>query len=134
MDALRIAIYMRVSKEEDNESNIFSNSILNQRKMIEQYISEHFQDYMCMYYEDDGYTGMNYNRPGFTKLLQDAVAGNIDIIIVKDLSRLGREYIETGKYIKRIWPSLNIRFIAINDDYAEMRPKYCPECGTKLIY
>lgn len=135
MDALRIAIYMRVSKEEysantkailsenediiirNNESNTFSNSILNQRKMIEHYISEHFQYYTCMYYEDDGYTGMNYNRPGFTKLLQDAVAGNIDIIIVKDLSRLGREYIETGKYIKRIWPSLNIRFIAINDDY-----------------
>ena len=100
MDALRIAIYMRVSKEEysantkaslsenediiirNNESNTFSNSILNQRKMIEQYISEHFQYYTCMYYEDDGYTGMNYNRPGFIKLLQDAVAGNIEIIIV----------------------------------------------------
>ena len=135
MDGLRIAIYMRVSKEEYcttkgelqdrnhsknyriDEGERYSNSIINQKKMIEQYILEHFQDYTCMYYEDDGYTGMNYNRPGFSKLLQDAFAEKIDIIIVKDLSRLGREYIETGKYIKRIWPSLNIRFISINDDY-----------------
>ena len=115
MKILRIAAYMRVSKDDIGFNH--SNSILSQKAIIERYIDEHFPEAYCTYYTDDGYTGMNYNRPSFSAMFQSAIAGNVDIIIVKDLSRLGREYIETGKYIGRIFPSLNIRFIAINDEY-----------------
>lgn len=115
MDDLRIGAYVRLSKEEGMLDT--SNSIINQKIMINKYIDEHFQGAKCTFYTDDGYTGMNYNRPGFRHMLNKTVAGEIDVIIVKDLSRLGREYLETGRYIGRIFPSLNIRFISINDDY-----------------
>ncbi|MCR4660975.1 MAG: recombinase family protein [Clostridia bacterium] len=67
------------------------------------------------YYIDDGFTGTSFNRPGFKQLINDIESGLIDIVITKDLSRLGRDYLESGKYIERFFPEHNIRYIAIND-------------------
>ena len=68
-------------------------------------------------YADDGYTGTNFERPGFKRMMEDIKSGKINCIIVKDLSRLGRNYIEMGKYLEQIFPMMGIRFIAINDNY-----------------
>ena len=73
------------------------------------------------FYVDVGYTGTDFNRPGFQELLKDMKNGNINCILVKDLSRLGRNYIEVGNYIEQIFPLFNIRFIAINDNVDSFR-------------
>lgn len=112
-----VAVYIRLSQEDsDNggEKNE-SNSITSQKELLNEFIEEH--DDLIFYdtYVDDGYTGTDFNRPGFQRLLEDMRKGNINCILVKDLSRLGRNYIEVGNYIEQIFPLFNIRFIAIND-------------------
>ncbi len=112
-----VAVYIRLSQEDsDNkEEKSESNSITSQKALLNEYTSEH--DDLIVYdtYVDDGYTGTDFNRPGFQRLLEDMRKGNINCVIVKDLSRLGRNYIEVGNYIEQIFPLFNIRFIAIND-------------------
>lgn len=107
----KVAAYLRLSKE-DNE-NIESNSIVNQRELIEQYISNKSDLQLVDYYIDDGYSGTNFNRPGFRRLLQDMKNKKINCIIVKDLSRFARSHIEADMYFENIFPSLNIRFISV---------------------
>ncbi len=102
---------MRLSKE-DNE-NIESNSIINQRELIEQYISNKNDLQIVDYYIDDGYSGTNFKRPGFERLLQDMKNKKINCIIVKDLSRFARSNIEADMYFENIFPALNIRFISV---------------------
>ena len=102
---------MRLSKE-DNES-IESNSIVNQRELVEQYISSKSDLELVDYYIDDGYSGTNFNRPGFERLLQDMKNKKINCIIVKDLSRFARNHIEADMYFENIFPVLNIRFISV---------------------
>lgn len=106
-----VAAYLRLSKE-DNE-NIESNSIVNQRELIEQYISNKDDLQIVDYYIDDGYSGTNFNRPGFRRLLQDMKNKKINCIIVKDLSRFARSHIEADMYFENIFTSLNIRFISV---------------------
>ena len=106
-----VAAYLRLSKE-DNE-NIESNSIVNQRELIEQYISNKDDLQIVDYYIDDGYSGTNFNRPGFRRLLQDMKNKKINCIIVKDLYRFARSHIEADMYFENIFPSLNIRFISV---------------------
>ena len=106
-----VAAYLRLSKE-DNE-NIESNSIVNQRELIEQYISSKSDLQIVDYYIDDGYGGTYFNRPGFRKLLQDMKNKKINCIIVKDLSRFARSHIEADMYFENIFPALNIRFISV---------------------
>ena len=106
-----VAAYLRLSKE-DNE-NIESNSIVNQRELIEQYISNKDDLQIVDYYIDDGYSGTNFNRPGFRRLLQDMKNKKINCIIVKDLSRFARSHIEADMYFENIFPYLNIRFISV---------------------
>ena len=112
-----VALYIRLSQEDsDNgEEKSESNSITSQKALLNEFIEEH--DDLIVYdtYVDDGYTGTDSNRPGFQRLLEDMRNGNINCVIVKDLSRLGRNYIEVGNYIEQIFPLFNIRFIAIND-------------------
>lgn len=103
--------YLRLSKE-DNE-NMESNSIVNQRELIEQYINGKEDLELIEYYIDDGYSGTNFNRPGFEKLLRDMKNEKINCIIVKDLSRFARSHIEADMYFENIFPALNIRFISI---------------------
>ena len=112
-----VAVYIRLSQEDDDngENKKESDSITSQKALLNEFIEEH--DDLVVYdtYVDDGYTGTDFDRPGFQKLLEDMRSGNINCVIVKDLSRLGRNYIEVGNYIEQIFPLFNIRFIAIND-------------------
>ncbi len=114
---MRCGIYLRISKEERKEFHSESNSIESQRMIIRQYISEHKELEYTKECIDDGYSGINFERPGVMKLLQYALEGEIDCIIVKDLSRFGRDYIQTGRYISQVFPKLGLRFIAIGDNY-----------------
>ena len=101
-------LYIRLSKEDKNES------IKNQKNLLIKYATDNNFNYSI--YIDDGYTGTNFNRPSFSKLLQDINNQKIDTVIVKDLSRLGRDYIKTGELIEHFFPIHNIRFIAITDN------------------
>lgn len=110
----RTAIYCRLSKED--EKNSISTSIKNQQVFLLEYLKKN--DFMLFkIYIDDGYSGGNFERPGFKDLIEDIKKDKIDIVVVKDLSRLGRNYLEVGYYTEDFFPSHNIRFIAVNDNY-----------------
>lgn len=111
----KTAGYMRLSREDGDK--LESDSIKNQRDLIKEYLSQHRGLDLVDEYVDDGYSGTNYERPAFTRLMEDVRNGKIDCIIVKDLSRLGRNYIETGRYLEKIFPFLGVRFISILDHY-----------------
>ncbi len=106
------ALYCRLSRDDGSEGD--SNSVANQKKLLSKYAKEHkFPN--TRYYVDDGYTGTNFNRPGFQQMLEDIDLGYISIVIVKDMSRLGRDYLQVGFYTDTYFPDRNIRFIAVND-------------------
>ena len=106
------ALYCRLSRDDGAEGE--SNSIANQKKLLAKYAKEHgFTN--TKFYVDDGYTGTNFNRPGFQQMLEDMEMGYISTVIVKDSSRFGRNYLEVGQYTDYYFPEHNIRFIAIND-------------------
>ena len=106
------ALYCRLSRDDGAEGE--SNSIANQKKLLSKYAKEHgFTN--TKFYVDDGYTGTNFNRPGFQRMLEDMDMGYISTVIVKDSSRFGRNYLEVGQYTDYYFPEHNIRFIAIND-------------------
>ena len=106
------AFYCRLSRDDDNEGD--SNSIQHQKQILEKYARdqgiEHYK-----FYVDDGYSGTNFNRPGFKGMLADVDAGHVNMVIVKDMSRFGRNYLEVGMYTEIMFPEKDIRFIAIND-------------------
>ncbi|HEO3924113.1 TPA: recombinase family protein [Streptococcus agalactiae] len=115
VDKENIAVmYLRLSKEDGEK--VESNSISNQREIINSYVKRN-QITMVKEYVDDGYSGANFDRPNFKEMISDAYDKKFDTIIVKDLSRFGRDYIEAGKYIQRIFPENGIRFISVNDNY-----------------
>lgn len=106
------ALYCRLSRDDGTESE--SNSIGNQKKLLSQKAKEMgLTD--TKYYVDDGYTGTNFNRPGFQQLIDDIEIGLVSAVMVKDLSRLGRDYVSVGNYTDSYFPKHNIRFIAVND-------------------
>ena len=111
------ALYIRLSQEDvDNGTEKQeSNSVTSQKTLLNEFIEEHDDLVVYNTYIDDGFTGTDFNRPSFQKLLEDMRKGNINCVVVKDLSRLGRNYIEVGNYIEQVFPLFNIRFIAIND-------------------
>lgn len=111
----RTAIYARLSKDDKDRSE--SNSIASQKMICEEYISKSPDLELVETYVDDGYTGVNVERPDFKRLEDDLRSGKIDAIVCKDLSRFARNYIDAGKYLERTFPRLGVRFIAINDDY-----------------
>ena len=113
---ITIAIYMRLSQD-DGDAEMESNSIRNQRHLLRSYVAEHFKNYELLEFQDDGYSGANFNRPGISDLFMQARNGKIQCIVVKDLSRFSRDYIETGSYLEQIFPFAGIRFIAVNDGY-----------------
>ena len=113
----KTALYLRLSRDEDVSRE--SNSITNQRRILTEYAAEHGFSVVAEYV-DDGVSGANFHRPGFEKMLEDAKAKQFQVIIVKDLSRLGRDHIGTGEHIERIFPSLGIRFIAMAEGYDSM--------------
>lgn len=116
MQKFKVAAYLRLSKEEFN-SEKESNSITNQRQIIDNYLKEHNEYYLIDYYIDDGYSGTNFDRPEFKRMLKDIKRERIDIILVKDLSRIGRNYIETGNYLEVIFPGMGVSVISINENH-----------------
>lgn len=112
--AYRTALYMRLSK--DDEGSGESSSITNQRNMLAAYAKEYGYP-ICAEYVDDGYSGTNFDRPAFQRMIQDIEHKKITLILTKDLSRLGRDYIQTGQYTEVYFPSKKVRYIAINDGF-----------------
>lgn len=113
-----MALYLRLSKE-DGDLVDESNSITNQRYILRKYAGEmpEAESLQVREYIDDGYSGKNFERPGIKRLLEDVRSGEIYGIIVKDFSRFGRNHIEVGNYIEKIFPLLNVRFIAVNNHF-----------------
>lgn len=114
----KIAIYLRLSLEDADDKDE-SNSISSQRVMITDYI-HHNSELSAMEvaeFCDDGYSGTSMDRPGMQKLLREVKENRIKCVIVKDMSRFSRDYIELGTYMNQIFPFMGIRFIAINDHY-----------------
>ena len=110
-----VGAYIRLSKEDINKKYIKeSESIINQRNLIEDYLS-HNGLHISYEYIDDGYSGTNFDRPGFRKMIDDINSNKINMVITKDLSRLGRDYIKCGYYLEEYFPSKKIRFISILD-------------------
>ena len=107
------ALYERLSQEDKLEGE--SNSIANQKKILERYCREHGYTAIRHYDEDDGYSGTNFNRPGFQRMLADIKAGKIKRVIVKDMSRFGRDYLQVGFYTDILFPDFGVHFIAVND-------------------
>ena len=111
----KVGVYIRLSKEDlFKGKNTESESVKNQRKLIHRYLKEHNLN-LVKEYIDDGYSGTNFNRPAFNQLLSDIKNNVINMIITKDLSRLGRDYIKTGYYVENYFPTNKIRYVSILD-------------------
>lgn len=108
----RVGEYLRLSKEDFNEKE--SESIANQRSLIGNFARDNKLD-ICKTYIDDGYSGTNFDRPGFQQMVKDIESGQINMVITKDLSRLGRDYIQTGHYLERYFPEHQVRYISLLD-------------------
>ena len=114
-------LYLRLSRDDGDKEE--SNSITGQRELLRDYIRNRpeFHEYAVRI--DDGFTGSNFERPDFKKMMEDVKEGRTDCIIVKDLSRFGRNYLDAGEYIEKIFPFLGVRFIAVNDNYDSLAGK-----------
>lgn len=114
MAKYKATAYIRLSYTDDRSSE--SDSVSNQRKLIENFVERSPDIEVVSYKVDDGYSGIIFDRPAFKEMMQDVTNGEINCVIVKDLSRLGREYIETGRYLRKVFPAYGVRFIAITDN------------------
>ena len=126
----KAAIYIRLSKEDGDREE--SESVVNQRKILKAYAKENKYKIYGEYI-DDGYTGTNFNRPDFKRMINDIENKRINMVITKSLSRLGRDYIETGRYIETYFPEKEIRYIAILDDVDTFLDKNCDTVAFKNI-
>ncbi|MFI3214636.1 MAG: recombinase family protein [Eubacteriales bacterium] len=123
MSKYKIGIYLRISVK-DKEQADESNSIKVQGEIINKFIEQtrDLKDSSVTIYCDDGYSGTNFNRPQVNQLLDDIRDGHVNCVIVKDISRFGRNYIEVGNFLEKIFPFMGVRFISISDDYDSIRP------------
>lgn len=111
-----VAIYIRLSKEDVDRGYAESESIKNQRTLLTKYVENLGWNYELVdIYIDQGFTGTNFNRPGFQRMIKDINLKKINMVITKDLSRLGRDYIETGEYIEKWFPEKNVRYVSVTD-------------------
>ncbi|MCL2774770.1 MAG: recombinase family protein [Oscillospiraceae bacterium] len=117
----RAALYARISREDGDKT--VSDSIVNQLDLIKEYIKSNPEIEPVSERADDGYSGVMFDRPGLNAMLDDVKSGRINCIVVKDLSRFGRNYIEVGRYIRTLFPLFGVRFIAINDGYDSANDK-----------
>ena len=111
----RTALYLRLSREDGDKTE--SDSIANQRTLLEAYTVDHPELCIVDEFVDDGYSGSNFERPAFQRLFRELEQGTINCVLVKDLSRFGRNYIEVGRYLERIFPVMRVRLIAVTDSY-----------------
>ena len=136
------ALYCRLSNDDDLQGE--SNSITNQKAILKKYADENGLG-NTQFYVDDGFSGTNFNRPDFIRMMEDVKSGKIGTIITKDLSRFGRDYLMTGQYIEMILPDYDVRYIAINDNVDTLRSKnemmvfknifndwYARDCSKKI--
>lgn len=126
----RTAIYLRLSVEDNGKKD--PDSIENQEALLREYVESRDYLYLAGTYTDNGYTGTDFDRPAFHQMLDDVRAGEIDCILVKDLSRLGRNYVETGNLLEKVFPFLGVRFIAVNDHYDSAALSSSEELGASL--
>lgn len=117
-----VAGYIRLSREDGDKAE--SDSIGNQRKLLMDYLKDKPDLILYDLYIDDGFTGIHFNRPSFQRMLADIETGKINCVIVKDLSRFGRDYIDTGKYLERYFPGHDVRFISITDHIDSIKQAY----------
>ena len=126
------ASYVRVSRKDGDK--IESDSISNQEDLIRNYASARDDIQIAGYYADDDYTGTNFNRPAFQRMMKAIESGAINCVIVKDLSRFGRDYIDVGNYLQKIYPKLGVRFIAITDNIDSAKTAYDMLMPVKNIF
>lgn len=114
----KLAMYLRLSKE-DYQKKGESVSISNQRELLSRFVNEDkiLKEYQVIEYRDDGFSGTNQNRPAFQRLIDDIKNNQVNVIVVKDMSRFSRDYVEMGNYLENIFPFMGIRFISVNDNY-----------------
>jgi len=116
-ESYNVGIYCRLSQDDGNGGA--SSSIQTQKDILSKYVHDNGWP-VIDYYVDDGYSGTNFNRPDFQRMIEDIEAGKVDMVVVKDLSRLGRDYIQTGQYTDIYFPDRGVRFIALNDGVDSM--------------
>lgn len=109
------AVYVRLSKEDGDKEE--SDSIVNQKELIRTFLADKPDIEVCGEWADDGYSGVNFERPNFKRMIGEIEVGHIDCVVVKDLSRFGRNFVEAGRYIDQIFPAMGVRFIAVNDGF-----------------
>ena len=126
------AIYIRLSREDGDKEE--SDSVNNQRKLLLDYIQSKEDFILQDIYIDDGYSGTNFERPEFRRLIKDIETGRINCVVVKDLSRFGRDYIDTGRYLERFFPERGIRFISLSDGIDSMKKAYDMMLPIKNIF
>jgi len=112
LSLVRAAIYCRVSKDDESDSD--SSSIQTQRAMLEHYCTQQGWEVVAVY-QDDGFTGLNTNRPDLQRMLKAVERKQIDVVVTKDLSRLSRNYIHSGQLLEEFFPKYNVRYLAVND-------------------
>lgn len=114
-DIYDAALYLRLSKDdvEEGGAKSESNSIANQRELLRSFVKSQPDIQIFDIYVDDGYSGGNFDRPEFKRMTTDIEAGKVNCVIVKDLSRFGREYIEAGRWIEKTYPALNVRLFQL---------------------
>lgn len=110
----KVGVYLRLSRDDEDKQFRYSDSILNQKDFLTRYVID---NNWCLvdYYIDDGYTGTNFDRPDFKRMIRDTQSKRINMIISKDMSRLGRDHIETSYYIEKYFPTYGIRYVAVTD-------------------
>lgn len=132
-----IAKYLRISDDDEDigSNKMESDSIVNQRKVLEYYIEHHpeLSKYPVMEFLDDGFSGVNFHRPGVQRLLKEVKENRVACIVVKDLSRFGRNYIEVGDYIEQVFPFMGVRFISVSDNYDSFQKPVGIEIGFKNL-
>lgn len=117
MEVFSVGIYLRLSRDDIAFGGAESNSIRSQRELIRHFVCRHSDMQIYDIYADDGYSGTSFDRPAFVRMMEDVAAGRVNCIVVKDLSRFGRDYIEAGRLIQKILPAFGVRFIAVTDHY-----------------
>lgn len=132
LNLFNVGIYIRLSREDGDKEE--SDSVGNQRKLLTEYVAKKEDFILYDTYVDDGYSGTNFNRPDFKRMIADIESGKVNCVVVKDLSRFGRDYIDTGRYLERYFPELGVRFISVTDGIDSMKQAYDMLLPIKNIF
>ena len=126
------AVYIRLSREDGDKAE--SDSVGNQRKLLMDFLKSEPELSLFSEYVDDGWSGTSFKRPAFERMIRDIEAGLVDCVAVKDLSRLGRDYIDTGRLLERYFPDMGVRFISLADGIDSRKQEYDMLLPIKNIF